>query len=1023
MKKLIAILLLGAFASAAYAAEDFICEIKASGGDYTTLSAWETAIDSDLTLASSKIYAVSATNSYLAATDDGDTVTFTGGGTGVLKHVSVNYIAYITDVSGTVNAGTVTCDTSGHTFTISDTGQQVRHAVAECYNDWPAGLSDNVTLNGWTTDSNNYVKITTPLSERHDGKVFDGSGNITGFMLKSAASYQNAIHIIENYTVVEGLILDCNNRISSAGVAPQANYSVTKDCIFRRARAGGFAYAMPSAGFPNNNLLVNCVFAQNYGGCIRVYSYGNNQRAYSCTFANNTGTAVYFHGSGSPVRTHYLKNCLFSNNGNTIYNSNPNATIDVDYCASDDGDVADFGGSGNRTNQTFQFVNATSNDYHLAENDGGAATWGTNLASDAFYPFDTDVNGDSRVTPWDIGFDQVTTGIVVTTDRYFVGLVDSDWNDTGNWSWRSGSAGGYSVPGTGNKAIFDVNSPDCTLDTTITAGDVEADTTFANTFNANGYNFTTEGDVDWYGGTFDCSNSTVRFQDNTTFSNCNLTLSSGTTYSDGNGTYTVDFEHVTNFNANGGIFYMDVEHGREQNFYIGTNNALHTWTLRNQGASSRCDLKTDVTVSNDFNIIGLSYGNSQFHGAGKVIYLHGDITMAGNAAWCSSQRAQPVVRMVGIGDQSWFQYDDAGGRIPKLIVDKPSGNFIFDGNTSNVYCRTGHTFEYITADGVLSGTNNTVLYFRGYGTSTMYLTVPGSLTLPVGLRFDRYGAGTLVCNGTVGVEGDLIFRRQSSHSNGGWDNGTYEVEGDFDYQGVNTGTGSDNDATFKLVGGNNQDITYDDTNLSSGGLTIDKTNGTVTLTTDFDIGNVKLDLADGAFDLDGNDLSLGGTLTIDDTFRLRGTETWTYGALSFNTNTSTVVYHGAGTAIVTDFPSDTFWNLTFGSGKTHNFATGLVDKIVVRNVLGSDAAVHTKALLRSTTPDTQWYIELDPGGTNTLLNTVDVQDSNATYGQQISAVGSTDSGNNNNWFFGTPTSNQRIPEYINTVRKRNIFWP
>ena len=49
-------------------------------------------------------------------------------------------------------------------------------------------------------------------------------------------------------------------------------------------------------------------------------------------------------------------------------------------------------------------------------------------------------------------------------DRYFVGDTDNDWNDANNWSSSSGGAGGAGVPGNTDKAIFDGNSPDCTVD-------------------------------------------------------------------------------------------------------------------------------------------------------------------------------------------------------------------------------------------------------------------------------------------------------------------------------------------------------------------------------------------------------------------------------------------------------------------------------------------------------------------------------------------------------------------------------
>ncbi len=49
-------------------------------------------------------------------------------------------------------------------------------------------------------------------------------------------------------------------------------------------------------------------------------------------------------------------------------------------------------------------------------------------------------------------------------NKFFVGVIDSDWNDTGNWSATSGGAGGAGVPSSTDDAFFDANSPDCVLD-------------------------------------------------------------------------------------------------------------------------------------------------------------------------------------------------------------------------------------------------------------------------------------------------------------------------------------------------------------------------------------------------------------------------------------------------------------------------------------------------------------------------------------------------------------------------------
>jgi len=64
----------------------------------------------------------------------------------------------------------------------------------------------------------------------------------------------------------------------------------------------------------------------------------------------------------------------------------------------------------------------------------------------------------------------------------------------------------------------------------------------------------------------------------------------------------------------------------------------------------------------------------------------------------------------------------------------------------------------------------------------------------------------------------------------------------------------------------------------------------------------------------------------------------------------------------------------------------------------------SRATLRSTSPGSAWYLTLDlTTGTQSLIERVDVQDSDASGGQTIDAgVGSVDSDRNVNWQFPPP---------------------
>jgi outer membrane protein assembly factor BamB/PKD repeat protein len=125
----------------------FVCRISAQGGDFATLSAWESAMRSDMTKAA-MLFKVSARGSY-ARSDNGKKVTFSGGGTGTLRHISGTGLAYVTDCKGSIKPGAAKC-ASGHSFTTSDSGNPVCALVAELHGNLPGGAKAG---SGWKTDA------------------------------------------------------------------------------------------------------------------------------------------------------------------------------------------------------------------------------------------------------------------------------------------------------------------------------------------------------------------------------------------------------------------------------------------------------------------------------------------------------------------------------------------------------------------------------------------------------------------------------------------------------------------------------------------------------------------------------------------------------------------------------------------------------------------------------------------------------------------------------------------------------
>lgn len=266
----------------------------------------------------------------------------------------------------------------------------------KCHNDWPEGLSDSFILEGWTTDSDHYLNIYTPSSERHNGMVKDVNRDYTGFAIEATDS----IRIRADYTVVDGIIFNLmgNGPYVELGLYNRGGKkSVFKNNIVYNARYRHLYLGDYQQIQVYNNFFINENSSYSAYGAIDCGP--TNDRYYHEIYNNS----IYIDGNFSGiVGCKYYNGLTITNN--LCYQSGTAIecykNVDPDHFSTNISSDT----TGNLFDMTLDDIKFTSTDaeqvdLHL-QSDSVAVDSGQDLSSE----FSEDIDGDLRVI-WSIGGD------------------------------------------------------------------------------------------------------------------------------------------------------------------------------------------------------------------------------------------------------------------------------------------------------------------------------------------------------------------------------------------------------------------------------------------------------------------------------------------------------------------------------------------------------------------------------------------------------------------------------------------
>ena len=281
--------------------------------------------------------------------------------------------------------------------------------IAECYNDWPDGLLDKVTIANITTSQTNSIVITSPPSERHDGTPGAGFRVINS---SPPTNVDGTIVVNVPYVTVEYLEVINNNDDTvepnqyaiSLEINSGSGSVLVSHCIFNNSVDSTNSIANRSVN-PNISLFIFCCI----GADTNLAVYGSiglsesNISYYNCAALISDAGASGFRGTrGNTAAIYEVYNNIAigdgpdyitdTNDRQSSNNSTSKSTLDPSY-----GDVVNVGSA--------DFVDLANRNLRLA---AGSQLIGAGLnlieAGILTSPqYDLDGNQWPDTGPWDIG--------------------------------------------------------------------------------------------------------------------------------------------------------------------------------------------------------------------------------------------------------------------------------------------------------------------------------------------------------------------------------------------------------------------------------------------------------------------------------------------------------------------------------------------------------------------------------------------------------------------------------------------
>ena len=264
-----------------------------------------------------------------------------------------------------------------------------------CYaNSGTAPDTTALSIYGWTTAQQNYIKIYTPTltteattSQRHQGKWDDGK-----YKLEKDVTGGTLLYIFDNHVRIDGLQLNVinssdswTNGIGTANIDSGSDIRISNNIVKLTNSASSVKQIgiNPSATNTSAKIWNNVMYDFTLGG-IRTNSTSLTN-VYNNTVIGGSYCYSSAGGSGTILKNNIAQNCTDGYSGTFGPSS--------DYNLSDL--ASDAPGSHSKNSTTVSFIDSTNKDFHLAASDTAAKDAGADLSQDLYLPITGDIDLDA----------------------------------------------------------------------------------------------------------------------------------------------------------------------------------------------------------------------------------------------------------------------------------------------------------------------------------------------------------------------------------------------------------------------------------------------------------------------------------------------------------------------------------------------------------------------------------------------------------------------------------------------------